>query len=165
MFLLQMSLMNYFFNGMMDEFQRSAFDPNFGSGLSTRFGRQLSGRNTTVSKIINDKDSLKINLDVHQFSPEELTVKMVDDFVVVEGKHEERGDEHGLISRHFVRRYRLPGKVDKSALVSNLSSDGILQIYAPKEPPSDEDEREIPITQTNLPAIKLEEEDEEKTDE
>lgn len=154
--------MNFFFNGMLDEFHRSAFDPNFGSSLSGHFGRQFSYQNKAISKIVNDKEALKINLDVNQFTPEELTVKIVDDFVVVEGKHEEREDEHGSIWRHFVRRFQLPGKVDKSALVCNLSSDGILQIYAPKEPPSEEDEREVPITQTNMPAIKLNDDDEEE---
>lgn len=143
---------------MIDEFPRPFPDPNFGSGLPMRFSRQMSRQNKALAKIINDKEALKINLDVRQFSPDELSVKVAEDYITVEGKHEEKNDEHGLISRHFVRRYHLPGKVDKSAIISNLSSDGILQIYAPKEPPSEDDEREIPITQTNLPAIEAGEE-------
>ena len=74
-----------------------------------------------------------MNLDVQQFKPEEMTVKMVDDFVVVEGKHEERQDEHGYISRQFQRRYKLPSDIDPASVVSQLSSDGVLTITAPKK--------------------------------
>lgn len=44
-----------------------------------------------------------MSLDVQQFKPEELKVRVVEGVVEVEGKHEERQDEHGSISRHFVR--------------------------------------------------------------
>jgi crystallin alpha B len=92
---------------------------------------------------------------VQQFKPDELTVKMVDDFVVVEGKHEERQDEHGFISRQFLRRYKLPSEVDPETVLSQLSSDGVLTISAPKKAlPSSDNERIVPITQTQAPAQK-----------
>jgi len=53
--------------------------------------------------------------------------------VVVEGKHEERADDHGYISRHFVRRYVLPEQYDFEQINSSLSSDGVLTISAPKK--------------------------------
>ena len=68
----------------------------------------------------------QVNLDVQQFRPEEVTVKVSDNFLVVEGKHDERGDEHGYISRHFIRRYRLPENVNPDAITSSLSSDCLL---------------------------------------
>lgn len=74
-----------------------------------------------------------MNLDVQQFKPEEVTVKVVNNYLVVEAKHEERGDEHGYISRHFVRRYKLPEDIDLDAITSTLSSDGVLQLMAPKK--------------------------------
>ncbi|KAJ9586551.1 hypothetical protein L9F63_028407, partial [Diploptera punctata] len=67
-----------------------------------------------------------VNLDVHQFKPDELTVKMVDDFVVAESKHEEMQDEHGYISRQFQCRYKLPSDMDPGSVLSQLSSDGVL---------------------------------------
>lgn len=73
-----------------------------------------------------------MSLDVQQFKPEELKVKVVEDYIVVEGKHDERSDQHGFISRQFTRRYKIPENVDKAALVSNLSSDGVLTLKAPK---------------------------------
>ncbi|MCH1922748.1 small heat shock protein, partial [Shewanella sp. A3A] len=83
-----------------------------------------------ISTISSDKTEFKINLDVQQFKPEELKVKVVDDHLVIEGKHEERTDEHGFISRQFTRRYKIPKDVDQEAIESNLSSDGVLTLKA-----------------------------------
>lgn len=71
-------------------------------------------------------------LDVQQFAPREITVKTIDTTIIVEGKHEEKQDEHGYISRHFVRRYVLPRDVEVHNITSSLSSDGVLTITAPK---------------------------------
>jgi len=75
----------------------------------------------------------QVILDVQQFSPDEITVKTVDNHVVVEAKHEEKQDEHGYVSRHFVRRYVLPPSHDLVNITSTLSSDGVLTITAPKK--------------------------------
>jgi crystallin alpha B len=97
----------------------------------------------------------QVNLDVQQFKPNELTVKTVNDYVVVEGKHEERQDEHGFISRQFQRRYKLPTDTDPDTVVSQLSSDGVLTISAPKKAlPESANEKVIPITHTQAPALK-----------
>jgi crystallin, alpha B len=74
-----------------------------------------------------------VSLDVTQYKPEEITVKNVDNVITVEGKHEERPDEHGHISRHFIRRYVLPkdSEVDKCKV--QLSSDGVLNFSVPKK--------------------------------
>ena len=74
---------------------------------------------------------------------------------MVEGKHEERQDEHGFISRQFTRRYKLPAEVDPQLVVSQLSSDGVLTIVAPKKSlPATANERVVPINQTQAPALK-----------
>lgn len=75
----------------------------------------------------------QVILDVQQFSPDEIAVKTIDNCVVVEAKHEEKQDEHGYISRHFVRRYILPPSHDLVNITSTLSSDGVLTITAPKK--------------------------------
>ncbi|KAL1509012.1 hypothetical protein ABEB36_003819 [Hypothenemus hampei] len=102
------------------------------------------------SSITVEKDNFHASIDVQQFKPEEITVKLTEDnMVTVEGKHEERQDEHGYISRHFVRKYLLPEDYDAEKLQSKLSSDGVLNIIAPKKPKEKEIEyREIPITLT-----------------
>ena len=60
-------------------------------------------------------------------------MKTVGNDVIVEAKHEERQDEHGFVSRHFVRRYVLPPSHDVINITSSLSSDGVLTITAPKK--------------------------------
>lgn len=87
-------------------------------------------------------DLWQVILDVQQFSPEEITVKTVGNQIIVEAKHEERQDEHGFISRHFVRRYVLPASHDVINITSSLSSDGVLTITAPKKV-RDEEEEEV----------------------
>lgn len=75
-------------------------------------------------------------------------MKTSNNSVLVEGKHEEKQDEHGYISRQFTRRYILPSDYEVSDLVSTLSSDGVLTITAPKRPPPVVGERVVPITKT-----------------
>lgn len=57
-----------------------------------------------------DSEKFEVILDVQQFSPNEITVKVTDKYIVVEGKHEEKQDEHGFVARQFSRRYLLPSK-------------------------------------------------------
>uniref|UniRef100_A0A8D8IPR4 Protein lethal(2)essential for life n=1 Tax=Culex pipiens TaxID=7175 RepID=A0A8D8IPR4_CULPI len=120
-----------------------------------RFGRPWSFEPLSQELARIDKERFQVNLDVQQFGPHEISVKTVDDFIVVEGKHEERQDEHGFVSRQFVRRYQLPADYDPKDVVSSLSSDGILTVMAPPKllpPPQKEGaapvERTIPVTQT-----------------
>ncbi|XP_049881925.1 protein lethal(2)essential for life-like [Pectinophora gossypiella] len=101
------------------------------------------------SSIKVDADKYQINLDVQHFAPEEISVKTADGFIVVEGKHEEKKDEHGYISRQFVRRYALPEGTTPDAVESKLSSDGVLTITAPRKiPEAIKGERKVPIAQT-----------------
>uniref|UniRef100_A0A182WJV3 SHSP domain-containing protein n=1 Tax=Anopheles minimus TaxID=112268 RepID=A0A182WJV3_9DIPT len=110
-------------------------------------GHKFSNSLINGGPITNDR--LQINLDVQQFTPHEITVKTVNNSIVVEGKHEEKQDEHGYISRHFVRRYVLPDDHDPKDVISSLSSDGVLTIVAPKKvqhPPQEVTyERTVPI--------------------
>ncbi|XP_066998532.2 alpha-crystallin A chain [Anabrus simplex] len=102
-----------------------------------------------------DKDKFKVNVDVQHFKPEEITVKVKGNTVTVEGKHEERPDEHGYISRQFERRYTLPDEIDPDGVATKLSSDGVLTIEGPKKPHSSRssDERIISVARTNKPAV------------
>lgn len=75
-------------------------------------------------------------------------MKATNNCVLVEGKHEEKQDEHGYISRQFTRRYILPGGYEVADVVSTLSSDGVLTVTAPKRAPPAAGERSIPILRT-----------------
>lgn len=77
----------------------------------------------------------QIKLDVQDYSPDELVVKTVDEHLLVEGKHEEKADEHGYITRSFKRRYVLPPEVDKDdvQVECEIGLDGVLRISVPKK--------------------------------
>ncbi|CAB3256207.1 unnamed protein product [Arctia plantaginis] len=102
-----------------------------------------------IGNISSDKEKFQVNVDVQHFAPEEIQVKIKDGHVVVQGKHEERQDDHGYISREFVRRYVLPKGCLPDTVESKLSSDGVLTVTAPKvlAMPSI-GERIVPITHT-----------------
>lgn len=101
------------------------------------------------SSIKSDREKFQVNLDVQHFSPEEISVMTVDGYIVVEGKHEEKKDQHGFISRQFTRRYSLPEGCTPDAVESRLSSDGVLSVVCPKKVPLGVmGERNITITQT-----------------
>ncbi|KYN34576.1 Protein lethal(2)essential for life [Trachymyrmex septentrionalis] len=134
---------------------------------SRPWGELLRSREESgISTIKADKDKFQVTLDVQQFKPEEINVKVVDKFVVVEAKHEEKQDEHGWISRQFVRKYMIPEQCDIDQVSSSLSSDGMLSITVPrKDKPKTQNERTIKIQHTGKPAIqeKVQEKAQEKT--
>jgi HSP20 family molecular chaperone IbpA len=83
--------------------------------------------------------------DVRHFNPDEISVRVSDGYLVVEGQHQERRDEHGLISRQFTRKFELPDNIDMERMECNLGKDGILRITAPRFEPIKSSERVIPI--------------------
>jgi len=88
--------------------------------------------------IIDKKDesekNFQVQLDVSQFTPEEIGVRVDGRYLIIDGKHEERQDDHGFISRSFTRRYSLPEDVDEKKVEGQLSRDGkLLRFEAPKK--------------------------------
>lgn len=135
---------------------RTPTSPLLRSGYYRPWRNTALARQDSGSTLNLDKDKFQIILDVQQFTPEEITVKTTDRYVVVEGKHEEKQDEHGFVSRHFTRRYQLPSGYDPIDVVSTLSSDGVLTVTAPKKAlPAPNPERSVPIQQTGQPAKEL----------
>lgn len=111
--------------------------------------KSLAAASRDVGSTIKfDKNKFQVNLDVQHFEPEEISVKTADGFVIIEGEHEERKDEHGYVTRRFKRRYALPEGCNPDTVESKLSSDGVLTVTAPKASIRDKDERTVPITQT-----------------
>lgn len=143
------------------DYPTSIFDQHFGTGLlesdllppTMHRGyllrpRTLQALNSSgKSEVKNDKDKFQVMLNVNHFKPNEVEVKVVDNSIVIHGKHEERTDEHGFIQREFTRRYMLPEGTEAATVKSSWSPDGILTIEAPKKaieaPPKNE--RVIPI--------------------
>ncbi|XP_017888172.1 protein lethal(2)essential for life-like [Ceratina calcarata] len=112
---------------------------------------QEVGGQATVER---DQNKYQVIVDVQQFAPEEITVRTDDKYITVEGKHEEKQDQHGYVSRHFVRRYMLPQGYDIGHVKPSLSSDGVLTITAPRLALPAPGERIVPIERSRGPAIK-----------
>lgn len=117
-----------------------------------------------------EKDRYVIYLDVKHFSPDELSVSVSDEFVTIHARHQDRQvrasagsctfhpdytrstclmrlcpqDDHGFVSREFLRKYKLPAGVTTADVTSSLSIDGVLTITVPRSPLSTE--RTIPIS-------------------
>ncbi|KAK0409578.1 hypothetical protein QR680_004635 [Steinernema hermaphroditum] len=98
-----------------------------------------------VGEVVNDGDSFSISVNVSHFKPEELKVNVCDNQLIIEGKHEEKSDEYGLVERHFVRKYNLPKNVKAELVTSELSKDGILTVQSQKKALEESKTRSIPI--------------------
>ncbi|KAL6740947.1 Hsp20/alpha crystallin family protein [Ancylostoma duodenale] len=86
-----------------------------------------------VDVVDNDKE-YSVSVDVSQFEPEELTVNIVDNTLIIEGKHAEKSDKFGRVERHFVRKYDLPTSVKGDEVKSELSKEGILTVKYDRHP-------------------------------
>ncbi|KRY20040.1 Heat shock protein beta-1 [Trichinella patagoniensis] len=113
-----------------------------GQQMENSVQRHVCGATTEV---VNNDDKFEVALDVKHFKPEELTVKTIDNRLVITGKHEEKQDEHGFIKREFTRSYYLPKGVKPEQFTSNLSPDGKLIVTAPKMAIEGSKEHRIPI--------------------
>ena len=84
-------------------------------------------------KEVSDKH-FRAQLDVSQFAPNEIKIIVAGRNLIIDGKHEERRDDYGFISRSFTRRYELPDDVDEQKMACKLSSEGkLLKLEAPKK--------------------------------
>lgn len=104
----------------------------------------------------NPKDGFQVSLNVEHFEPNEINVKVIDNSVLVEAKHEERAESgESYVSRHFTKRYVLSDEFNIKDIVSTLSSDGILTVRVPPKEIDPKNARNIHIEHTGAPARSL----------
>lgn len=77
---------------------------------------------------------LLAQLDVSHYKPEEVSCKVEDGKVFVNGKHYSE-NQYGYEASEFHRCYSLPEGTDPTSLKSRISPDGILQLEAAKLQP------------------------------
>lgn len=75
-----------------------------------------------------DANGFEVFVDVKDFQPDEISVKTINEVIVVEGKQEKRPGNS--LPRHFVRHFHLPPFYDSEDVFSFISDDGILEIRA-----------------------------------
>ncbi|XP_059404151.1 heat shock protein beta-1-like isoform X2 [Carassius carassius] len=102
---------------------------------SMRLPKSYIGSEGRVSESVCEKmkgqRNWKVCLDVSPFSPGEINIKTKEGYLEIKGNHEERQENHRLISRSFTRKYKLPADLDLKQINSMLSPDGILSVEAP----------------------------------
>ncbi|XP_003741767.2 heat shock protein 67B1 [Galendromus occidentalis] len=97
-------------------------------------------------------DKFSVRLDVGHYGPDDIEVKTIDQKVVVRGKHDDRSDEIGTISRQFTRKIQLPKDIQPESVKCSLTSDGYLVIDAPRRPEKPPaNERVVPIRVLDTP--------------
>lgn len=122
------------------------------TGYRRTWAREASsGFGTHMKSLHIGSDGFQASVDVHHFEPSEITVKIAENRVVIEGSHEERDEALGSVQRHFIRRYTLPDDYDMTTLNAALSADGILTLKAPPPHVIASGERHVPIVYTNIP--------------
>ena len=107
-------------------------------GPALGFGGDLAshiGQGSQLMRVKEDETKFEVSLDTHEYRPDELKVNVTDNVLTVEGKHEEKSEDgNTIVTRHFLRKYVLPKGCQAETVNSNLSSDGVLMITAPKNP-------------------------------
>ncbi|KAL3870545.1 hypothetical protein ACJMK2_038598 [Sinanodonta woodiana] len=82
--------------------------------------------------IITERDGsrkFRLEFDMRQFKPDEISVRTVGNQLSVHAKHEEK-DGGKVSSSEFKRQYVIPREVDPERLISKLSASGVLSIEA-----------------------------------
>lgn len=100
-----------------------------------------------------NKDGFKVCLDVQQFKSYEISVRVENNSIIIEGRHDKRPNVRGYIERKFTRRYDLSNEFKIRDVTSDLSSDGILTVKAyPAYPAIGATVKYIPVHQTFRPS-------------
>ncbi|XP_071534653.1 protein lethal(2)essential for life-like [Panulirus ornatus] len=83
---------------------------------------------------ITEKDGkFQAVMDVKDFSPNDLQVRVVDDRVVVEGKYVKKSEDgSSMSSKSFYKEFTMPHSANIDEVATALSRDGVLTIKAPK---------------------------------
>ncbi|KAL1781975.1 heat shock protein beta-2 [Sigmodon hispidus] len=97
-----------------------------------RAARAGEGSRAGASELRLSEGKFQAFLDVSHFTPDEVTVRTVDNLLEVSARHPQRLDRHGFVSREFCRTYVLPADVDPWRVRAALSHDGILNLEAPR---------------------------------
>ncbi|KAE9556170.1 hypothetical protein FO519_000658 [Halicephalobus sp. NKZ332] len=108
-------------------------DRHYDHGLmSTRpvYDPYLDNLKSPLIKDESDGKTLRLRFDVAQYKPEEVTVKTVDNRLLVHAKHEEKTPSR-TVYREYNQEFMLPRGTNPGQISSTLSTDGVLTVEAP----------------------------------
>lgn len=84
-------------------------------------------------KIKHDKDKLEVQINVSEYKPEDLDVKVENNQLVISAKQETKEAGGGTRTRVFEQKFSLPPGVDPESVKSSLTRDNVLVVTASKE--------------------------------
>ncbi|XP_029366957.1 heat shock protein beta-8 [Echeneis naucrates] len=114
---------------------RSGFPPRQSAGGPPMYTSRYGEASPRSSPVTTGGEPWKVCVNVHSFKPEELHVKTRDGFVEVSGKHEEKQEEGGIVTKNFTKKIQIPVDVDPLTVFASLSPEGVLIIEARQTPP------------------------------
>jgi HSP20 family molecular chaperone IbpA len=102
------------------------------SGRDPHHTQELSPK----ARVSYDEGKFQVEFDVHEFRPEEMSIKTEGDVLVVLAKHETKTENGGsFVSKQFEQRFTLPSGVKPENISSSLAKDGTLTVSAPRDIP------------------------------
>merc|ERR1712141_553809 len=125
-----------------DSFFKSSWDdgwmtPNRSQMLQNPFKEFNSMFNEEQTKVDEDDVKMELRINASDYKPEELKVSVQSGRLLVEGKHEEKKEDgSAYVLKSFSRSFTLPKEAEADKIVSNLSSEGVLVVTAPKSAPA-----------------------------
>ncbi|KAI4888767.1 hypothetical protein NFI96_028979 [Prochilodus magdalenae] len=126
-------------------------------GLRATFSPRRYTEPARTAPISHPDEPWKVCVNVHSYRPEELSVKTKDGFVEVSGKHEEKQDEGGIVTKNFTKKIQIPLDVDPLTVFASLSPEGVLIIESRQTPPYYLYCNETPAEPTDEPEAKPQE--------
>ncbi|XP_014216175.1 protein lethal(2)essential for life [Copidosoma floridanum] len=115
----------------------------------------LDNKNFDAS-ISNKKDALHLHLDCKQFLPDEITIKVVDRYVMIEGQRKEPQVELDHSSLNLFKQFLISEEYDIENVHAKISLDHILTIEVPEKNMSEvKEDNVITMEQTNEPIIEI----------
>lgn len=100
------------------------------TAIRPRYDPYLEGIKSPLIRDESDGKTLRLRFDVSQYRPEEVTVKTVDNRLLVHAKHEEKSPNK-TVYREYNQEFMLPRGTNPEVISSSLSVDGILTVQAP----------------------------------
>merc|ERR550525_1765876 len=93
--------------------------------------------NEEQTKVDEDDVKMELRINASDYKPEELKVSVQSGRLLVEGKHEEKKEDgSAYVQKCFYRSFTLPKEAEADKIVSNLTSEGVLVVTAPKSAPT-----------------------------
>ena len=117
---------------LWDEMQADVFDRRLSRKLLDEKKEEQQIEQKQSESSVSQDGSFKVCVSVSAYKPEELTVKVIEENLLIEAHHKEKDEKTGRFKQqHFQQRFHIPKSCDMDRLTSSLSAEGVLTVYAP----------------------------------